>query len=171
MPAFVGGSACGCFPNFQCILKVPIQNKCVCALASHASNVTSYGSDDNFVIRRKGSQNFLRFVDIAFAIQNCQEQCPHPDDIVWIDAYGMAGDAFGVFPHPQQSIGLPEIPGHIGAARIYFESLAKLLQTTSPLPLPAMNVFSAPGSPFTRTRPALISSSAPRLDATPARAR
>jgi hypothetical protein len=32
-------------------------------------------------------------------------------------------------------------------------------------------VFSTPGSPFTRTRPALISSSAPRRDATPARAR
>ena len=60
-----------------------------------------------------------------------------------LDAYGMAGDLFGVFPHPQQSIGLPEIPGHIGAARIYFESLAKLFQTTSPLPLPAMNVAGA----------------------------
>src|SRR4029078_2184958 len=31
--------------------------------------------------------------------------------------------------------------------------------------------FSCPGSPFTVTRPALISSSAPRRDATPARAR
>src|SRR5207244_2209426 len=33
------------------------------------------------------------------------------------------------------------------------------------------NVFSCPGAQFTRTRPALISSSAPRRDATPARAR
>ena len=33
------------------------------------------------------------------------------------------------------------------------------------------NVFSCPGSPLTVTRPALISSSAPRREATPARAR
>ena len=64
----------------------------------------------------------------------------------------------------------------IVAARLVEQDVAQLLlpdratvdATTS---APPTNVFSSPGAPLTVTRPALISSSAPRREATPARAR
>ena len=40
---------------------VPAPDKRVCAFACHAAYVTGNGSDNDFVIRRKGSQNFMRF--------------------------------------------------------------------------------------------------------------
>src|SRR5205085_1464398 len=49
--------------------------------------------------------------------------------------------------------------------------LATRSPSTSTLSAAPTNVFSCPGSPLTRTRPALISSSARRREATPARAR
>src|SRR5882757_7119262 len=52
----------------------------------------------------------------------------------------MPACALGFFPHPQLEESIGEICRDRGVARILFERSFELVQTTFPLPLPAMDV-------------------------------
>ena len=82
----------------------------------------------------------MRFFDVTTSIDNTAEQCAHAIGCVRINFERMPACALGFFPHPQLEESIGEICRDRGVARILFERSFELVQTTFPLPLPAMDV-------------------------------
>src|SRR6266576_3890063 len=137
---FIDRSVPSSFPDFQRCFEIPRQNENISPVTGNGPDIAEIRIHQNLVLCRKGGQDALRFVDVTASTYNTAEQCAHAIGCVRINFERMPGRALGFFPHPQWEVSVGEICRDRGVSRILFESSFELVQTTFPLPLPAMDV-------------------------------
>ena len=101
MAPFIARTVASGFADFHCSVEIPRANRKISAFTGHISEMTVVRALKDLVLRRKGGQYALRFVDISASSENALEQCAHAFGCMRINFERMRGAVRGYFPHSQ----------------------------------------------------------------------